>query len=120
MLRLSILLSILLLISCVAKKQLNEQESYHLFCSGFANQYWHLLSTPKIDTQALIDKQKFAILPEQKSLWFTYNNKYLGLCIPPKAKRRRLTNDCGSVYVTYQKIKNEWEVLEQKVTICPS
>lgn len=114
-----IILSSFLLASCVSRPQYSPMAFPHKYCPGFVKPTWNAVVSPGDNQQLLIDKQKFAVLPEQYTIWFSAKDKYLGLCIPPLKKTRRLSNDCGTAYVTYVKRRQEWHLLEQKVTICP-
>jgi|GEM_PF-3321732 len=117
--RLLVLTLVLVLTSCSGIR-LNDNLSYpERVCPGFVSPNWQLMETPVTDSKHLLAKQKFAVLPEQQTVWFSARQmKYLGLCIPP-IRTRRATNDCGTIYVTYVRKQDDWQLLEQKVTICP-
>ncbi|MET1254997.1 hypothetical protein [Aliikangiella maris] len=88
-------------------------------CPAFVNNQWQVTQSPAVNTQELIDKQKFAVQDSQQTFWFHNDDKQLGLCIPPPRTSKQFVYDCGTIYVIYEQIAHNWQILEQKVTICP-
>ncbi len=114
-----VLLTFSLLVSCVNRPRQIPQAVPFKFCPGFIQETWEVTQLPQQQKQELLEKQKFAVLPNQTPLWFAAKENYLGLCIPPKNEAKHFTNDCGTIYVIFRKRKELWRVIEQKVTICP-
>ena len=115
------LLSLCALVSCsnqqVAKRPLTIAEQ----CPQFATPVWLQLKKDLSNAQDLLNKQTFALSREQSAIWFSDKaNQFIGLCILPGRNIRRATNDCGTIYVTYEKKDEEWQLLSQQMTICPS
>ncbi|MCW8880174.1 MAG: hypothetical protein OQK51_24215 [Kangiellaceae bacterium] len=109
-------LSLLLLTSCATNKR---QYSIQQLCPSFEAPVWKSVPQPKVDPKLLIDKQKFAINPSHKLLWFEARDDYIGICILPGEGGRAGTPGCATAYATYRQKDNEWNLEEQKVTICP-
>jgi len=114
------LLQIMLLASCSVNQPDNNASLPSRFCPAFVKPPWEPVTKPLVETQQLIDKQRFAVFPNQRTLWFSAKqDKYIGLCIPPNRSYNRAKSDCGTIYVTYVKKEEEWQLLEQNLTICP-
>ncbi len=95
----------------------NRQVSITKLCPAFEEPIWQAISSPNALESMLINKQKFAVMPEHKVFWFKAREDYLGMCIVPKSIG---SPGCATAYATFREIESEWTLQEQKVTICPN
>ncbi|WP_196139163.1 hypothetical protein [Aliikangiella sp. G2MR2-5] len=110
-----ILVTLLFTVSCVQRQP--KSFSLRELCPAFKEASWRSVKNPEAPTQALINKQKFAVTPIHRTFWFKGEDSKIGLCILPD---QTTAPGCATAYATYQKKQEDWLLLEQKVTICPS
>jgi len=112
--RFLVYLSVLFLASCATSRQ--KSYSVTQLCPAFEAPLWRSVAEPKGGSSKLIEKQKFAVTENHKIYWFEARTDYIGLCILPSSGG---SPGCATAYATYQLKEDDWELQEQKVTICP-
>jgi hypothetical protein len=113
-------ISLLALVSCTSRQTTKPQVPVAQRCPEFSEPQWYPLAQAVGNAEQLINQQTFALRSEQSTYWFSSAAQhFIGLCILPEPTIKRRANDCGTIYVTYQKKEDDWQLLSQQVTICP-
>jgi hypothetical protein len=109
---------ILALTACKNISEINTPIDQTLHCPGFLTNNWHQSEINEVLKSSLISKQKFAVPENYSTLWFRSKQRSIGLCIIPNKRNRGSEFGCGSAYAIYDEKQGDWQVTDQKVTIC--
>lgn len=106
------------LASCVNHKKNIKQGSLIRHCPTFNTASWTKIEVAQSQKLMFINKQKFAIPEDYKTLWFKSDLDFIGLCIVPDKRNRGSSYGCNSANVIYAKKNSSWQLQDQNVAIC--